>query len=224
MDTSTSISIVSWKITKKPSPIISDISIPGCLPHSGFSHRFKMNADSPSMSDKDIQLLYCLIKRLLFIIKITRLFDSGRNCILHLSFKLILLLVIRSWKCNNESKKKITSLQTLVIWVCQLTLNIFPQWISKPHIQKHKNHSKASNGARRFAHTLRSQYNVWNCRSGRHNQRHTFGRHNTQYKPSLTNIPYYGLKLLKGEKTERLKLHLLVNVIGCFVLLIFVKI
>ena len=64
METSTSISIVSWKITKKQSHIISDISIPGCLPHSGFNQRFKLNADSPSMSKKDIGLLYRLIKRL----------------------------------------------------------------------------------------------------------------------------------------------------------------
>ena len=72
MDTSTSIPIVSWKITKKRSHIISDISIPGQLPHFGFSHRFELNTDSPSMSDKDIRLLYSLIERLLCISEITR--------------------------------------------------------------------------------------------------------------------------------------------------------
>ena len=64
MATSTSIPIVSWMLTKKRSHIISDISIPGHLPHSGFSQRFKLNAESLSMSEKDIGLLYCLIKRL----------------------------------------------------------------------------------------------------------------------------------------------------------------
>ena len=72
MDTCTSVSIFSWKLTKKRSHIISDISIPGCLPHSGFSHRLKLNAESLSMSEKNIGLLYCLIKRLLFTSKITR--------------------------------------------------------------------------------------------------------------------------------------------------------
>ena len=72
MDTSISIPIVCWKITKKRSHIISDVSIPGRLPHSGFSQRFKLNADSPSMSEKDIGLLYCLIERLLFTSKFTR--------------------------------------------------------------------------------------------------------------------------------------------------------
>ena len=45
---------------------------PGRLPHSGFSQRFVLNANSPSMSDKDIGLLHRLIERLLFSSKITR--------------------------------------------------------------------------------------------------------------------------------------------------------
>ena len=58
--------------TKNRSHIISDISTPGRLPHSGFSQRFVLNANSPSMSVKDIGLLYCLIERLLFSSEITR--------------------------------------------------------------------------------------------------------------------------------------------------------
>ena len=61
MDTGASIPIVAWKLTKN-----------GRLPHSGFSQRFKLNADSPSMPEKDIGLLYSLIERLLFTSKITR--------------------------------------------------------------------------------------------------------------------------------------------------------
>ena len=68
----TYIPIVTWKLTKNQSHIISDISTPGCLPHSGFSQRFVLNANSPSMSDKDIGLLHRLIERLLFSSKITR--------------------------------------------------------------------------------------------------------------------------------------------------------
>ena len=51
--TSTSLPIVDWKITKKQSNIISNISIPGCLPHCGFSHRFKLNTDLSGMLDTD---------------------------------------------------------------------------------------------------------------------------------------------------------------------------
>ena len=43
MDIGESVPKVSWKITKKQSHIISYISIPGRLPHSEFSQRFKLN-------------------------------------------------------------------------------------------------------------------------------------------------------------------------------------
>ena len=68
--TSTMIPIVGWKITKKRSHIINNISIPGCLPHCRFNHKFKLNTDLPSMSNKDTQLLYSLIDRLLFTIEL----------------------------------------------------------------------------------------------------------------------------------------------------------
>ena len=116
--------------------------------------------------------------------------------------------MIWSWKCNNVLKKKITRLQTSIIRVYWSTLNIFPQWISKPYIQQHKNHSKLSSGAARFAQNLRtckkSQYNVRNYKSGRHNQLHTFRPHNSQYKPSSNNILYYGLKN-GGRKNRKTK-------------------
>ena len=72
MDTGTSIPIIAWKLTKNQSHIISDVSIPGRLPHSGFSQRFKLNTNSPNMSGKDIGLLYPLIERLILTSKITR--------------------------------------------------------------------------------------------------------------------------------------------------------
>ena len=68
----TCIPIVTWKLTKNQSHTINDISTPGHLPHSGFSQRFILNDNSPSMSDKDIGLLHPLIERLLFSSKITR--------------------------------------------------------------------------------------------------------------------------------------------------------
>ena len=72
MDTGTSVPIIAWKLTKNRSLIISDISIPGHLSHSGFSQKFKLNANSLNMSEKDTGLLYRLIERLLFTRKITR--------------------------------------------------------------------------------------------------------------------------------------------------------
>ena len=54
------------KLTKNHTCIINDISIPGYSPHSGNSQSFKLDTESPSMSEKDIELLYCLIGKLLF--------------------------------------------------------------------------------------------------------------------------------------------------------------
>ena len=73
MNTGASILIITWKLTKNQSHIISEISIPGRLPNSGFSQRFKLNANTPNMSGKDIGLLYRLIKRFVLTSKITRL-------------------------------------------------------------------------------------------------------------------------------------------------------
>ena len=68
----TYIPIVTWKLTKNRSHIISDISTPGRLPHSSTSQRFVLNANSPSMSEKDIGLLYRLIEGLRSSSKILR--------------------------------------------------------------------------------------------------------------------------------------------------------
>ena len=115
-------------------------------------------------------------------------------------------------------KKKIASLQTLVIQVCWTTLYIYPYWISTPYIWKHKNQSKASSGAGIFTQNLqackKSQYNVGNCKSRRHNQGHTFRHCNSRYRPTSTNILYYDLKV-KGKKKEILKHHLLAKDIQC---------
>ena len=52
--------------------IINNPSIHSCSPHLGNNQRFKLNADSLSISEKDIELFYCLIAGLLFTKKNTR--------------------------------------------------------------------------------------------------------------------------------------------------------
>ena len=86
IDTGASILIVAWKLTKNCSHIICDISIPGCSPHSGNSQRSKLNAESLSISKKDIDLLYCLIWRLLFTRKVTIL--DVKVCVTNLLTKM----------------------------------------------------------------------------------------------------------------------------------------
>ena len=96
-----------------------------------------------------------------------------------------------------------THLGALIVRVFQSTLNIFPQWISKPQIRKPKNHRKSSSGAGRFAQNLRaskkSQYTVKNYTLGRQNRRCTFKYRRSRYKPISTNIPYSCL-MVKGRK------------------------
>ena len=131
-------------------------------------------------------------------------FDSGWSHILDLSLKLNSLLLIWSYNCSNVTKKKVTHLGSSIVQVFQSTLNIIPQWISKPlRIEKSFKHRKASSGAGQFALSLlickNSHYDVRNYKSGRHNRRHSFKQHRPQYKPIPSNITYDGLKV-KGRK------------------------
>ena len=73
IDAGASIPIIAWKLTKNRSHIISSTSIPDCSPHFGNNQRFKLDVESPSIPEKDIELFYHLIARLLFTSKITRL-------------------------------------------------------------------------------------------------------------------------------------------------------
>ena len=106
------------------------------------------------------------------------------------------------------SRNKITSLRVSVNRIYSTALNIFPERISKPRLQKHKNHSKTSSGAGRFSQNLRackkSQYNERNCKSGRHNRRHTFIHHKSRHRTTSTNIPYTSLKV-KGRNKGKTK-------------------
>ena len=124
-------------------------------------------------------------------------FDSGWSYILNLFSKLILLLVIWSCSWNNIKKKKVTQLGSLIVQVFRSTLNIIPQWISKPWINKSFKHQKASNDAGQFAINLRKRkylhYNVQNCKSGQHNWRHSFKHHRLRYNPCPSNITHDGL-------------------------------
>ena len=123
--------------------------------------------------------------------------------------KLILLIVIWSWKCGNLLRNKLTSLQTLVNRVSSTTLSIFPHWISKLRIRKYQYHSKASSGAGRFSKNLclckKSRFIVDNCKSGQHNRQHTFMHHKLQHKTTSNNIPYTGLDV-KGRKKGKTKI------------------
>ena len=83
-------------------------------------------------------------------------FDSGSSYILDLPSKLISLLVICSYNCNNATKKKVVHLGSSIAQVSQSILNVIPQWISKPRIRRPYKHLKTSSVAGRFAQSLRT--------------------------------------------------------------------
>ena len=64
--------IIVLELTKNCSHIISGISIPGRSTYSENKQRFKLNVESPSIPEKDIELFYRFIAILLFTSKITR--------------------------------------------------------------------------------------------------------------------------------------------------------
>ena len=72
VDAGVFIPIFAWKLTKNCSHIISNTSIPGRSLHSGNDQMFKLDVEPPSIPEKDIELFYRLIARLLFTSKITR--------------------------------------------------------------------------------------------------------------------------------------------------------
>ena len=123
MNTSTSIPIVGWKITKKQSHIISDISIPGRLPHCGFSHRFELNTDLPSMSDKDKRLLYSLIERLLFIREIT--VPDVHACVSYIITRMELITFCHK---NGHLQVDLLSVKNYDCSYCHLQKNIAYIW------------------------------------------------------------------------------------------------
>ena len=114
MDTETTIPIVTWKRTKNCSHIISDISIPGRIPHSNFDQRFKLNVKSPSISEKDIGLLYRLIERLLLTSKVTR--PDVRACVLY-----IIARMKSSTKYHQDEQLNVDIIFVKKIWLFLLS-------------------------------------------------------------------------------------------------------
>ena len=98
IDTGASSPIVAWKLTKNRSHIISVMSIPGCSSHSENSQRFKLNAESPSMSEKDIELLYCLIGYYL------------QAKLLYQTYKLVLHTYSQEWNYQQTFTRTDTSI------------------------------------------------------------------------------------------------------------------
>ena len=88
----------------------------------------------------------------------------------------------------------------------RLSLSGYPNLESRNLLKKRK----ASNGAGKFAVNLckckYSDYDVQNCKSGRHNRRHSFKRHSPRHRPCLSNNTYKTLTV-EGRNRYTLNSH-----------------
>ena len=75
----TSTPVFTWKLMKSFSHIIINRLLSNCSLYYGDSQRIKCNDISSIMTIKDIELFYCLIKRLLFTSNMTR--PSVLDCV-----------------------------------------------------------------------------------------------------------------------------------------------
>ena len=114
-------------------------------------------------------------------------FDTGWTIILRFIDKLMYCTLILSWIFQDIMLPR---LQSSKDYVCDIVLPYLFDWKHTPILRKNKNRNKSSHGAGKFSMKLRNSknlsYNERNCKSGRHNRRHSFLR----YKPS--KIRQYG--------------------------------
>ena len=105
------------------------------------------------------------------------LFDTGWTIALHLIDKLIYLILLLSWIFQDIVLPR---LHSSVNYVCKIVLPHLPDWEYTPTLRRDKNWDKASHGAGKFSKKLRNSkkscYNERNCKSGKHNRRHSFLR------------------------------------------------
>ena len=116
--------------------------------------------------------------------RIIILFDTGWTIALHLIDKLIYLILLLSWIFQDNV---LLRLYSSINYVCNIVLPHFFDWKCTPTLRRDKNRDKASHCARKFLKKLRNSknscYNERNCKSGKHNRRHSFLR----YKPLKTH-------------------------------------
>ena len=120
-------------------------------------------------------------------------FDTGWTIILRLINKLMYYIILLSWIFQDIVLPRLHSSKD---YVCDIVLPHFFDWKCTPTLHRNKNRDKASHGARKFSMKLRnsknSSYNERNCKSGRHNRRHSFLRHKplkTRRDTIATSLP-----------------------------------
>ena len=83
------------------------------MPHSGNSQRFKLDAELPSISEKDIELLHCLIGSLLFTSKVT--ISKVQACITYILKRMELSINYHNGRNLNIDMLFVNKIQMFVL-------------------------------------------------------------------------------------------------------------
>ena len=132
IDTSTSIPIVTLKLIKNRSNILNNKPLSCCSSYSRNNQRFKLDVKSSSIPVKDIELFYCLIRRLLFKSKITR--PDIQACVTY-------VLTMMKLRTNYHKDRTLNTDISFIKKICMFILSFAEDWCT--HLEtlfsKHNN-------------------------------------------------------------------------------------
>ena len=125
---------------------------------------------------------------------------------LYLIDKLIYLILLLSWIFQDIVLPRLHSSKD---YVCDIVLPHLFDWKCTPTLRRDKNRDKASHGAGKFSKKLRNSknscYNERNCKSGKHNRRHSFLRYKplkTRQEANVTSLPDLKVKTRSVGETK----------------------
>ena len=118
--------------------------------------------------------------------------------------KLIYLMLFCTLEASNIIRKaNIYILKTMFKKITS-TPNTVSNWINKLRLHHTKKRRNTSHGSGKFSQNLRASKNLWynvrNCKSGRHGHQHTFRKHKSQTRHTITNSSNTGLSI-KSRKS-----------------------
>ena len=133
-------------------------------------------------------------------------FNTGWTITQYMIDKLIYLILLLSWIFHDIVLPR---LHSSIDYVCEIVLPHLCDWKCTPTLCRDKNQDKTSHGAGKFSKKLRNSknscYNERNCKSGKHNRRHSFLRYKplkTRQDVNVTSLPDLKVKTRSVGETK----------------------
>ena len=118
-------------------------------------------------------------------------FITGHYFLQYMFNKFLYFILFCTCKVSSITRNTIIYIHGTIFDTITFIPNILTNWINKPRLRKIKKRYKISHGSRKFSQNLRTSRNSWynehNCKSGRHDRRHTFIQHKSQTKGTPTD-------------------------------------